>query len=443
MHLFREEDFGIIYGKPFEKVNVYRAEVLPLIERGVEDVSAYVQKKIKILRSNFHLRAPMIAFIELTRACNLRCLHCYNSSGECLEKELSTDEILALLDQLNEMKVFVVLFTGGEPLLRTDFPIILEYANSLDLQLGLITNGTLINPKTLKNIPKRIAIGISTDALGQLEHIRKGTTFAKLEDVFRLLKRENHFFSCLITMTRPGLPELDELFGYLIEWKIPFSYFHCFPLGRAQLHPELIPTPADLPLALKIGLLHEECESLFASMSSERLKTCSSVDNYWDLVYRLEESLRMCKGGRLITYIQADGTVYPCSNCASAGLFPAGNIRQKSFKELWQESFREIRAIYWNSFSGCNRCKLNELGITCEFRCPPLSKVLRKDPFECGASSYLKKWMLFLWAVEQHTLHYNITRKELRKEMVTDPVGWCCKQYLEQIMRNEIPSLEK
>jgi len=70
------------------------------------------RKEIK----NFFGEEPiMAATIRVTKACNLRCLHCYVNAGEKLENELSLEEIKSIIDQLAKLKVFSIFFTGGEP----------------------------------------------------------------------------------------------------------------------------------------------------------------------------------------------------------------------------------------------------------------------------------------------------------------------------------------
>jgi radical SAM protein with 4Fe4S-binding SPASM domain len=95
-------------------------------------------------------RYPIVGSIELTLRCNLRCQHCYVSHGHTGvpgKQELSTAELKHILDEITDAGTLWLLLTGGEPLLRRDFPQIYTYAIQKGMLLTLFTNGTLLTPK--------------------------------------------------------------------------------------------------------------------------------------------------------------------------------------------------------------------------------------------------------------------------------------------------------
>src|SRR5687767_11671695 len=95
-------------------------------------------------------RRPIVVW-NLTRTCNLKCVHCYTDSAAVkYPDELSTDECKAVLKDLAEFKVPAVLFSGGEPLVRRDLFELAEYARDLGLHVVLSTNGTLIDRNTAR-----------------------------------------------------------------------------------------------------------------------------------------------------------------------------------------------------------------------------------------------------------------------------------------------------
>ena len=101
---------------------------------------------------------PVVAY-NCTSRCNLRCLHCYSSSkpNQCSD-ELSTAQAKKLLLQLAEANCPVVLFSGGEPLLRDDLFELLAEAGRLGLRIVLSTNGTLIDSGTARQLAE---VGVS------------------------------------------------------------------------------------------------------------------------------------------------------------------------------------------------------------------------------------------------------------------------------------------
>lgn len=91
-------------------------------------------------------RRPDGVTFELTYGCNLRCLHCYNPTHRALPHELTTVEVCAILNQLAELGVLAVTFTGGEPTVRPDIDDILWHARRQGLMTSLLTNATRVTP---------------------------------------------------------------------------------------------------------------------------------------------------------------------------------------------------------------------------------------------------------------------------------------------------------
>ena len=97
-------------------------------------------------------RNPFSIMFELTYCCNFRCFHCYLPGSRREEKELSTKQVFSILEQLKDMGVYNIGFTGGEALLRKDIFEILNYANKCGFKYGLLTNGYLIDEETAKRL---------------------------------------------------------------------------------------------------------------------------------------------------------------------------------------------------------------------------------------------------------------------------------------------------
>jgi len=110
-------------------------------------------------------RRPIVVW-NLTRTCHLKCVHCYtNSDAMKYPDELSTDQCKAVLDDLASFQVPAVLFSGGEPMVRSDLFELAAYARSLGLHVVLSTNGTLIDAQVAKRFVELefAYIGISLD----------------------------------------------------------------------------------------------------------------------------------------------------------------------------------------------------------------------------------------------------------------------------------------
>jgi len=120
-----------------------------------------------------YFKAPIFALWELTDKCNLSCIHCYyNSNRKDSQNELSTKEALELIKQFARMKVFEVYLTGGEALLREDWPLLIENLRENNIQVGMITNGTKIDARSAKRLAdfKVKWVQISIDGAGSDTH---------------------------------------------------------------------------------------------------------------------------------------------------------------------------------------------------------------------------------------------------------------------------------
>lgn len=109
----------------------------------------YTTLKTRNLR---HFSFADIAFIEVTRACNLRCKHCLNNSGEIINNQLTTEEIIDLIKKLSNAGIQEIRFTGGEPLVHKDIYKMIKLATKLGIYTSIGTNGTLINEEVAKKL---------------------------------------------------------------------------------------------------------------------------------------------------------------------------------------------------------------------------------------------------------------------------------------------------
>ena len=119
---------------------------------------------------------PFIIGWELTLTCNLRCRHCGSTAGSPRENELSTQEALSLCDQFPELLVQEVNFTGGEPLLRSDWVLIANRLADHDIKTKVITNGLSVTPDTIPKIADAgiTGVGVSLDGLAKTHDYIRG-----------------------------------------------------------------------------------------------------------------------------------------------------------------------------------------------------------------------------------------------------------------------------
>jgi radical SAM protein with 4Fe4S-binding SPASM domain len=299
---------------------------------------------------------PVVVW-NCTGRCNLRCLHCYSdaSAGEG-EGALTTEEGLALIDELAALRVPVLLFSGGEPLMRADLPALIERAARRNIRVALSTNGTLIRAETarrLHGLGVRYA-GISLDG-GEEAHDRFRGRRGAFREALAGLRR------CLaagvkagvrVTLHRGNRQELDALFR-LVEWEgIPrICFYHLVGAGRGRSL-----APWELDHREKREALDRIIAWTRRLLERGRSTEVLTVDNHADgpyLYLKLEEEdpgqagrvlamLRRNGGNRsgmAIVAIDARGDVHP--DQFSRGI-TLGNVRSEPFGSIWSRGAGSI-----------------------------------------------------------------------------------------------------
>ncbi|MHC4169888.1 MAG: radical SAM protein, partial [Planctomycetota bacterium] len=181
-------------------------------------------------------RRPIVVW-NITRACNLKCVHCYNDSSTRANDEVSTDEAKKVLDGLVEFGVPSVLFSGGEPLMRPDLFELIEYASGRGLRTVISTNGTLIKADMAKKLKDYGVsyVGISLDGIGEINDKFRGVAGA-FDDAVQGIKNCQDAgvrIGLRLTLTKKNVQDLESLFGFFESENIERAcFYHFVPSGR-------------------------------------------------------------------------------------------------------------------------------------------------------------------------------------------------------------------
>jgi len=287
-----------------------------------------------------------------TRQCNLKCVHCYaHAKSSAQENELTTQEGKRLIDDLAQFGAPVVLFSGGEPLVRKDLPELAEYAVQKGMRAVISTNGTLITrdtADTLKSIGLSY-VGISLDGMEQInDRFRgvKGAFNAALEGIENC-KAAGIKVGLRFTINKRNVQDIPAIFTLLEERDIPRAcFYHLVYTGRGSK-------------LVEEDLTHEETRSAVDLIMdlTKRLhdrgkpKEILTVDNHADgpyLYMRLRrenlerasevlELLKMNEGnssGRGIGCVSWDGEVHADQFWRH---YSFGNVRERPFSEIWTD----------------------------------------------------------------------------------------------------------
>lgn len=303
-------------------------------------------------------KKPVVVW-NMTRRCNLRCIHCYSQSQDRdYPGELTTEEGKALIDDLAHFQVPVILFSGGEPLIRPDLPELAQYATSKGLRAVISTNGTLITPamaKVLKEIGLSY-VGVSLDGLQDTNDRFRGMSgaFDRALEGIRNCQAQGIKVGLRFTVNKRNVQDIPAIFQLLEEEDIPrVCFYHLVYAGRGS---KLIQEDLSHQETRKtVDLIMHLTKDLHQRGLKKEVLT---VDNHADgpyLYLRLVredphrskdvlELLLMNQGnssGHGIGCISWDGSVHADQFWRH---YSFGNVRQRPFSQIWLDTSNELMA---------------------------------------------------------------------------------------------------
>ena len=182
---------------------------------------------------------PVVVW-NCTRQCNLSCLHCYASANNHRSLgEMGTAAGRAFIRDLADFGVPVLLFSGGEPLLRKDLFLLAELANEYGIRIALSTNGTLITDKIAREIDRLgfAEVGISLDGIGANNDYfrgKNGAFEAALTGIRNCISLGLRV-SLRLTITRYNYEDIPEIFQLLETESIDrVCFYHLAYSGRGS-----------------------------------------------------------------------------------------------------------------------------------------------------------------------------------------------------------------
>lgn len=317
-------------------------------------------------------RKPVVVW-NMTRTCNLRCVHCYTDSDHRrYPGELKREEISSFLCDLAGYGVPALLLSGGEPMTHTHFWDVAREAAARGLRLTLSTNGTLIGLTEAKHL-KKIGftyIGISLDGIGEINDEFRGRkgAYEKAVAAFRHCRNIGQRAGLRMTLTRHNIECLDEIFDFIETEKIPRAcFYHLAYTGRGcaadDVSPEMTREALDLICERSYGLKETEILTVANAADGPYLLMKAERENH----PRLEEVRKLLgwnrgnhhSSGTGIANVDFMGNVHPDQFWRSVHL---GNIRETPFSSIWSSNrggiLSELRDRRRERFSGkCRFCR--------------------------------------------------------------------------------------
>ncbi len=340
------------------------------------------ENRIKLDNSKLQTLNSKLSLVawEVTRSCNLACVHCRASSLRGpYAGELTTEEGKRLLEDIAALAKPVIILTGGEPLLREDIFELARYGDRLGLRMVLATNGTLVKPEIAEEMIsagiRRVSISIDGMDAARHDAFRKVPgAFAGALKGIEILKSAGMEFQINTTVTAGNL---DQIQGILdLALRLGAAAHHIFllvPTGRGKEMADQEISPADYEKTLHwfydAGLktpiqLKATCAPHYYRIDRQRRKERKPPLN-GPAAGPLHAMTRGCLGGISFCFISHTGQVQPCGYLE----LDCGRIREKSFPEIWSDSsvFRNLRDL--SLYQGkCGRCEFLRVCGGCRAR---------------------------------------------------------------------------
>jgi Fe-coproporphyrin III synthase len=296
-------------------------------------------------------KKPVVVW-NMTRRCNLKCIHCYSSSQNRLyPDELTTEEAKEMIADLAAFGAPVLLFSGGEPLMRPDLPELARYAVERGMRAVISTNGTLIDAEMAGTF-SRIGlsyVGVSLDGIEATHDRFRGTpgAFAAALRGIRICRDAGIKVGVRFTINRHNAADVPAIFALLEAENIPrCCFYHLVYSGRGSKLIEEDLSPAETRALT--DLIMDRTKALFERGMPKEVLT---VDNHADGPYvylrllkedqaraaEVLELLRMNEGnssGHGIGCISWDGEVHPDQFWRGVSF---GNVRKRPFSEIWTD----------------------------------------------------------------------------------------------------------
>ncbi len=302
-------------------------------------------------------KKPVVVW-NMTKRCNLKCVHCYAQAVDPNQgvDDISTEQAKVMIDDLAAYGAPVLLFSGGEPLVRKDLVELASYATQKGMRAVISTNGTLITKEKAHEL-KQIGlsyVGISLDGGEEVhDHFRKVPgAYKKALEGLANCQAEGLKVGLRFTINKRNQQEVPKLFEILRDLEVPrICFYHLVYSGRGSA---LIKEDLDhAETRAVVNLIMDETRKLFDQGIPKEVLT---VDNHADgplVYYRLlkedkkraaevMELLQMNEGnstGRGIGCISWDGKVH-ADQFWRQHVF--GNVLERPFSQIWDDPNIEL-----------------------------------------------------------------------------------------------------
>ncbi len=319
--------------------------------------------------------APFLIVWNFTNLCNFRCKHCYQTAGRPLPDELSLEEKLEVVAQLDRAGVAAVALSGGEPTIHPHFLPVIREISRRGMYPAVATNGWVFADKEKLLEAKRAGlryVEVSVDSANPRKHDEFRGVEGAWERAIKALQNAAELgisHALAMTVTRFNYEEAPEVIDLADELGLQrIVFFNFIPVGRGKEIVKYDLTPEQREEFLRMiykemgkhkGLQIVSTAPQYARVTlqlsgGEEVSPAHFYVGNDPIVKSLAEFIGGCGAGRIYAAIQPEGTVTPCVFMP----IPVGNVRQKEFREIWETSevmlkLRERAKHVWGYCANC------------------------------------------------------------------------------------------
>ena len=303
--------------------------------------------------------ALLYVFLEITRRCNLNCMHC---GSDCLAEskspEITIDSWQKIAEYLSSQfgRELTFVITGGEPLVHLGLEALGKTITDLGNRWGMVTNALALTEKRFESLRNAglFSITVSVDGTDAAHnHLRnRPGLLEKITPALKMIGKADLMFKDAVTCVYPkNVNELDRIAEFLLDCGITsWRLFRIFPKGRAYRN-------AELQLSFKqTQAMLDWIQTNKPVYARKGLTMNYSCEGY--MPYTLDRRVRdhpfFCRAGINIASILSDGTITGCSN--NAEYFAEGNILRDDFRNVWENRFEKFRKREWAKTGICADC---------------------------------------------------------------------------------------
>ena len=357
--------------------------------------------------------APFQIVWNITKACNMRCIHCYENAGKRGLNELSSVEIIQGLDNLSKAGVTSIAFSGGEPSIHPNILDFIEHTKNNGMFAAMATNGYIFSDKakTRKFIDSGLEfVQISLDGILPETH----DSFRQVNGAWeRAVSSINNFVSEEIfvevatTVTNHNKDEIPEMIDFVrdlgVDW---FMLYNFIPTGKGSEIVDMDLSPKDRSKILKDAYSQNKIDGMqvlstapqYATVAESKLSDSNMIPTHFynpeynsPIIMQLAEFIGGCGAGRFYMSIEPNGDMYPCVFFPHKEDVKLGNLKENNFEEIWQNNrvlfeLRNKEILHGH----CGECNSRNICGGCRARAYNyFDDILAPDP---GCKNNQKAW---------------------------------------------------